>query len=421
MAGEQLDPFAAALEESGGRIVGQEGSTSTEEQGLQTLLEESNSTGTTSEGTEQTSSETQGAVNEEEGSVVDGEGGENPTQEEGESERKSGFVDLNSEGEASSEEGASENSNELPFDVSEMFGESFQSIEDVVEYTSELEAHIDELESKTPEFANEFVQKMNEYVLNGGDPVYFAKVNSIDIDGLNPIDALKLDLQWQHNISEAEAQAFINQKYSVDEYDEDDGEINPSAVQLKIDATNAKKNLKERQADNTLVEQQPSGLSEEEWSAKQQESFDEQKAADDFRMWDEREGWAPEVDKAMDSLKNNGLMIDLGNGKAFSYTYGKDDTYSESLITKVDQALYDSGTSRSDNPELAKSIAENIFFLENRAEILKSFGDEIRSMKDEEYHRAMNNPSSVKRGDPISKGERTAVTAEETMTKLWNQ
>lgn len=421
MPGEQIDAFEAAIQESGGHIVSQEDSTSVEEQGFETSPEESTSAETPTNEEGQTSSETQDAESGAEGSVVDGEGGENPTQEAGESETRSSFIDMNSEEEQSSEEVTSESSNEAQFDVSEMFGQDFETIDDVVAYKADLESYIDELEGKTPEFANEFVQKMNEYVLNGGDPAYFAKVNSVNIEDLSPMDALKLDLQWQHNISDAEAQAFINKKYANDDYDEDDGEINPSAVQLKIDATNAKKNLKERQADNTLVEQQPSGLSEEEWSAKQQESFDEQKAADDFRMWDEREGWAPEVDKAMDSLKNNGLMIDLGNGKAFSYTYGKDDTYSESLITKVDQALYDSGTSRSDNPELAKSIAENIFFLENRAEILKSFGDEIRSMKDEEYHRAMNNPSSVKRGDPISKGERTAVTAEETMTKLWNQ
>ena len=59
--------------------------------------------------------------------------------------------------------------------------------------------------------------------------------------------------------------------------------------------------------------------------------------------------------------------------------------------------------------------------MENKGEILKTFGDEIRSLKDNEYHAIMHNPSAIKQGDPIEKGERNIASAEETMKKLWNQ
>jgi len=192
---------------------------------------------------------------------------------------------------------------------------------------------------------------------------------------------------------------LINQKYANEDFDEESGEINPSAVQMKVDANRAKTSLKEKQADNTLKEPPSTGLTEDDFDARDVERQAAIKEANDVRMWDEEKGWASEVSKAVDSLKDNGVVLDLGGGKGFEFVYDKDESYTDALIGQVDQALYDSNMSRDENPALAQSIAENIFFMENKKEIFKAYGDEIRSMKDEEYHKLNHNPSSIDKGD----------------------
>lgn len=420
MLENQKDLFEQALEESGGQIVQNEGSESTGEQESQTSTEEQSTAEATTTETEQTSSETQGAETGSEATTTEGSEDEGSSQEGEQSEKQSSFVDLNSEAEQSTEEATTEATSETTINFNEMFGEGFNSAEDVIEYATELETRIEELEGQTPEFANEFVEKMNEFVMNGGDPVAFAKIQGMNVDDLSAEEALKLDLQQQYGLTNAEADIRIRDQYSTIDWEEEDG-VDPKSINLKIDARAAKDRLKQNQADNTLVEQAPTGISEEELNARQEQSIADAEAEDNYRMWDEKDGWAPAVDEAINSLKDNGVVIDLGNGKGFAYSYKKDDAYTEKLTTMVDQALYDSGLSREENPELAKKITENLFWVENKADILKTFGDEIRSMKTEEYHKISNNPSALKRGDQVSTGERTAVSTEETMTRLWNQ
>jgi len=426
MSEEITDPFLSAIQESGGRVVDQESSPSAEEQGQQPSTNEQPNTDATIGSTENTLSETQEAVGDTDSSVAESSIDENPTQEAGEVKKKSRIIDLNTNSDESDSltpvtEGTSNTEESL--NVSEMFGEDFKSLNDVHEYAQGLESLIKELETKesTPTYANEFVQKMDEYVRNGGDPVYFAKVNSVKVDDLSPMEALKLDLQWEHNISDEEAEAFINHKYNLDEYDESLGEVNPNSIQLKIDSTNAKKNLMDRQADNTLVDVKPSGLSEEEWAAKEKEAFAEKEKEDDIRMWDENNGWAKEVDKTIDTLKTQGIGINLGNNKLFNFAYDKDDSYTEELISRIDQALYDSGLSKNDNPDYARELAENIFLLDNKDEIFRSYAEEIRSMKAEEYFKMSHNPSSISRGDQVPTSDKGTLSAEEQISKLWNQ
>jgi len=414
--------FEQALAESGVKIVGQE-STSTEEQEQQTSTEASTSNEPNAETTEQASSEMQETVVDAQGTEEGSEGTEeNPALEtSGESVRKSGFVDINPSNETNEDEELSQAS-ETQFNMNEMFGDEYQSVDEVkqaLDNYKALSAKVEELENQTPEFANEFVQKMNEFVMKGGDPVQFAKVQSVNVDNLSPIDALKMDLQWEHGITEEEALAYISQKYDIDDFDEESGAINPSAVQLKIDSKNAKENLKSRQADNTLVT--PKGeqsVTRDEIEQYEQAQAQEREAADNMRMWDESKGWAIEVDKSLDNLKEKGIILDMGNGKGYNYIYDKDDSYTEELVSKVDQALYDSGMSKEDNPALAKQLMEDIFWLENRADIMKAYGDEIKSMKTEEYHKMYNNPSAISKGDPVDNGQKP-ISTEDQMNKIW--
>lgn len=421
MAGDKTDDFFQdALNESGVKVTDQNESTSTEKQELQASEKAGSTETTTSSTTESTSSETQEAVGNDKGATEAKPTTENPSLAAGESEKKSGIIDLNTE---SSNAGGNESSTkESTFNVSEMFGSEFSSVDEVIEqlnYAYDLQAKVTELESKKPTYANEFVEKLDEYVRNGGDPVYFTKIQSANIDSLSPIEALKLDLQWKHGITDQEAQTYIEDTYKLNEYEE--GDINPKEVQLKIDSTAARKNLKDRQADNTLVDTKSKGLSEEEWNAKQQVVVQEAKKNDDIRMWDESKGWAPIIDKTIEDIKANGVILDLGNGKGFQYAYDKDDKYTEEFIGKVDQALYDSGLSRADNPKLAKDIAENLFFLENKISIMNAYAEQIRSNSDEANFVKSNNPSALNRGNVRTSESAPAKSTEEQMSGIWGK
>lgn len=417
------DFFNQALAESGIKVGSQEKSESAEKQEPQTPIVDPSIKDDSFVEIEKPSSEMQDAVK----TGDDTENGKGPNGESSldskreASDNSSDIIDLNVGDDNAS---ANDNSNAgNTFNVSEMFGSDFKTIDEVIEqlnYAHELQAKLTELENKKPSYANEFVEKLDEYVRNGGDPAYFAKVQSVNIDSLSPMDALKLDLQWQHGLTDEEAQSLIDSKYDLSEYEEDGG-FNPKSVQLKIDSNEAKKNLKARQADNTLIEPKAQGLSEEQWLAKQKEAATEAENNDKIRMWDEQKGWAPEVDKAISGLKEKGVVLEIGNGKGFRFAYEKDEKYTEELIGKVDQALYDSGLSRTDNPKLAKDITENLFFLENRAEIMNAFANKVRSMKDEEYFRMSNNPSALKRGDAPATSADKPVSAEDQMSSIWEK
>jgi len=353
---------------------------------------------------------------------------ETPEKEEAEEEaepaaKKSGIIDLNPEGIEEVPEGEPTQPSSDPINFNEMFGEGIETAEDVkdrLEYANDLEQQIEALQNAKPTFANEFVEKMDAFTRGGGDPVKFAMFNGIDVDKLSPAEAIKLDLQWTHNMDTAQADAYMNSKYKTEDWDSEDGGIDPKSVYMNVDSTAAKDNLRKVQADNTLVEPAaPTGLSEEQWAARQEEAQLEAKAENDSRMWDEQTGWAPVVSQTVESLQENGITLDLGNGKGFNFAYDKDEAYTTKLINQVDQALYDSGESRESNPDLANAITETIFFAENKGAMFKAYGDEVRSMKDEEYHILNNNPSALKKGAPVPKQNDKPASTEEQMANLW--
>lgn len=411
------DIFTDALAESGVTQVTEETPPSTENQDLSTT--EETTTETAVETTEETLSETQSAAAETTETAE--------TTEEIKSKNTTGIVDFNpdettSTEEASSSEQTQSSSNSINFN--EMFGENYETAEDVqdrLEYADDLESQVEQLQNTSPDFANEFVKKMDEFVRGGGDPVKFAMFNGIEVDKLSPAEAIKLELQWTHNMTPGDAQVIMDSKYKTEDFDNEDGtKVDPASVYMSVDATSAKDNLRKIQADNTLVEAAaPAGLSEEQWVERQSEAQSEATEANDLRMWDEQSGWAPEVNKVVNNLQENGVMLDLGNGKGFNFAYDQNEEYTNSLIKKVDQALYDSGTSRQSDPELAKVIMETIFFAENKAAMFKAYGDEVRSMETEAYMKAVHNPSAIKKGAPVPKQNDKMASTEEQMSQLW--
>ena len=317
-----------------------------------------------------------------------------------EATQESDFVDLTPNEEPSeepSEEAAAEEEPEstVGTDFSEILNGQFEDEDDVLGYIQDLESKNEELEGKTPKFANEMVEKLNQHVLNGGSASDFIKVQSIDTANMSNLDVLTAELKMSNpNIPTDKLREHVIKKYDldVDEIDDDN-------VSLSMDANEARKSIEDKKAQDTLVPQDDSKLSEESWNEKQesvrQEAVDSRVATDTSRM----EKWMKPVEDEVESLKKNGLVIPLSDSKGFRFAFDKDDAYTEELIGKVDQALYNAGTTIEESPKMAKQMIELQFKMDNFDEIVKSAGVKMANSANEEWFKEIHNPSAISRGN----------------------
>lgn len=279
--------------------------------------------------------------------------------------------------------------------------ETTEALEDRFNQLESMEQEFNDSKNKDPEFANDFVKQLNDVVKRGGDPIEFAKIQGVDVNDLTPIDAIKMDLKWKYGLTDAEADSKIKQKYSTGEEDPETGDPIINTIDIKIDAKDARDNIKSRQADNTLPEV-VNGDSREDWESEVQSRVDEEDRLEDQRMMDSTKGWMPKVDVSMKNLQDKGFIMPIGQaGKAFRYSYDGDESYTKSLTERADQALYDSGMNASENPELAETIVNNLYFMENRGKIMNAFAEQVRSVSDEHWFKEVNNSSAIKRGDKV--------------------
>ena len=299
-----------------------------------------------------------------------------------------------------------------------MLDGQFEGEEDLNNHLLELESKITELEERPPEFANDAVAKLNEYVLNGGTVEQFARVQSVNIDDMNAVDILATEIMWSTpGLSKNDAIAYLEEKFpnSLD----DDGNLNPNHPTLKVDANKAAQIIKGVQADDTPVKSE--GYSKDEWSemtAKEQQEAQDLKAQEtEERM----EAWMQPVEDELDYLKDNGLIIPLTDDKGFRFPFTMDEAYENDLIGRVDQTLMSMGTSIKDNPKAARELMQLHFRNDNFDKIVKAAAEKGANSVNEERFKKVHNPSVVNRGDEAPASADTLPTAYEAMNKIMGQ
>ncbi len=182
-----------AISASSGQVESQE---STEQQATEEV-QTSEVTETTAQ-TQETSSETQ-----EEGEKQETETDETKEQETVASEG-SRIIDVIPEETNKEEESSTENSelDNASLNFGEILEGEFESEEDLGEYITSLHSKVEELEKvQQPEFANEAVQKLNEYVSNGGTVADFMRVQGANVDEMSPVEKLSTALVMEHKIT----------------------------------------------------------------------------------------------------------------------------------------------------------------------------------------------------------------------------
>ena len=181
--------------------------------------------------------------------------------------------------------------------VSERLGREVKSFEDFTQIQSNLD---------------ERVQKIAEFVQNTGrNPEDWFKYQSLNPTEMDDLTAVRVKYSQDYpDLNFNEINTLISSKYKMNPDENSEEEMNVSALQLKIDATDARKSITEIR---------------DTYAAPMQEQTSEQNYETPFDN-----DWMQEMQRETSDFE--GLEFDLGNGKSFNFGVGEN--YRNQLINQ---------------------------------------------------------------------------------------
>jgi hypothetical protein len=191
---------------------------------------------------------------------------------------------------------------------------------------------------------DERVEAIAKFVAETGRaPKDWFTYQSLSTSEMDDATLVKVDMALQYpNLSADEVNTLINSKYKLDpgKYSED--EVKLGALQMKVDAASAKKQIEEQRMRYAAPEPKPE-------PAKQESFINEE--------------WISKMKREANDL--TGLEFDLGNDKTF--TFGLDDRYKQDLVNKnsrldeyFDAYVQNDGTWDFDKLNSHRAILDNI-------------------------------------------------------------
>ena len=216
--------------------------------------------------------------------------------------------------------------------LSEKLGREVNSYDDLTLAQQQEQRELDERIGVIADF----VEK------TGRDPRDWFVYQSLDPSEMDDMTAIQVQMTSDYpNLSQDEINTLLSSKYKVDStiYSEEDVKL--SALQMKIDAENARKSIDELRTEYQAPERAP----EEEI----QSPIDDQ--------------WIATMRNSVSDLR--GIEFDLGNGNSF--TFGLENDYKNSLVDKnarldefFDPYVDDSGSWDFDRLNMHRAVVDNI-------------------------------------------------------------
>lgn len=119
--------------------------------------------------------------------------------------------------------------------------------------------------ASAPKFANDYVRGLNDYLSKGGTKEVYDRVQALDLEKLNGIEAIRAKYKWDHpELSDAQIERKLQKQYSLSEDatpdDKEDGQID-----IAIDSKKAKEELIKIKQEKSIPE--PERLREQEEKA----------------------------------------------------------------------------------------------------------------------------------------------------------
>ena len=220
------------------------------------------------------------------------------------------------------------------------------------------------------------VQKIAEFVQNTGRaPEDWFKYQSLNPSEMDDLTAVRIKYSQDYpDLNFNEINTLIGAKYKMnpDEFSED--EIKVSALQLKIDGTDARKNIEEIRNTYAAPVQQRTSEQEESYFT---------------------EDWAQNMQRETSSFE--GLEFDLGNGKNFNFGVGEN--YRKTLVSNhqnaenyLDRYVDSNGNWDYDTFNSHQTLIDNIDNIVSSA-YRQGMGDGQRGLVDKAANVSTNTPS----------------------------
>lgn len=230
------------------------------------------------------------------------------------------------------------------FSGHESYDELAQELHDLREFKANAGSEGETTENQY-EGLSEFSLKLIEYELNGGNPLTFAKTQSIDVDGMSDHQAMKEQFFMKNpDFDRAKAEKIFESKfqknYGTDEDTMSEEEIDLAKTQLELDASQARKAIKEQQVSATdlphIEKEDPAEV--------------EARNAEVERVYNDH---VSQVNNLMEDFTGFNIPMDE-NGTKLSIAP------SDEVKEKVNQWLQNPYTDESD-PSFSETVVQDIF------------------------------------------------------------
>lgn len=256
--------------------------------------------------------------------------------------------------------------------LSERFGRSINSFDDLVEYR-ERERAIDERVSAIVDF----VEK------TGRDPRDWFIYQSINPSEMDDLSVVKLNMSAEYpNLSQEEIDILVGSKYKINPDVHGEDEVKLSKLQLKIDAESARRSIDQIRNDY----QTPVAKSEDYSSIVNDE-------------------WISEMSKSVEEFE--GIEFNLGGKK---FTYSVDDRYKSSLYDRnsrldefFDPYVREDGSWDYDTLNMHRTVLDNMNSILTSA-YRQGMSDGRKSIvnKAANVNAKAPNQASTSQGDPLA-------------------
>ena len=208
---------------------------------------------------------------------------------------------------------------------------------EVTDYDSIVQAF-----QSTPAEIDERVAAINDFVLKTGrSPEDWYKYQQLNPSEMDDMTAVRNQMVIEHgNLTPEEVSLLMSNKYKLDEERHDENDIQMSKLQLKLDAEKARQSISDLRDDYQLPIKEGAG-----------------------------EVQSPITEQWVNTMTNevkefDGLVFDLPNGE---FTFGVDDNYRKSLISKntqienyFDDYIHDSGDWNFEKLNAHRALVDNI-------------------------------------------------------------
>ena len=202
-------------------------------------------------------------------------------------------------------------------------------------------------------FANEQIEKLNDYVAKGGDVQEYLRTQTADYEKMEELDLVKNHLKFQNqDLKSDEVDLLFNSQYKLDEDLYTNDEIKLSKIKLRTDAKKAKKELTSFQDESSVPKQH------------------RQQVANKKQTEENTKLWAEKIDKSLSDFKE--VSFDINDkGEKFSYAL------SEEAINTVKSS--NKNLSEFWNRYVNEDGSENIAKLNNDMAALNNLDSIVRS------------------------------------------